>query len=238
MSLLAEGDYFALLAYLPPGSDLLADVAALRRDVRDRAHVATTLGIGPRYLHSTGQLHKGGPNTGVFLLITGAPEADVDIPGEPFTFGTLERAQALGDFASLDAAGRRVVHAHLPARERRYIAGACGRDLAVGHRLTITAMRYLVTARVKAGQARRFPRPSTTAASAGVRSPATNTSATCQTPAPTTTAGCSGLRSATAHAARRRAGVPGRVFRPREGAGCACPQPLQGSERHGALVLQ
>jgi hypothetical protein len=121
LSLLAEGDYFALLAYLPPGSDLLADIAALRRDVRDRAHVATTLGIGPRYLHSTGQLHKGGRATGVFLLITGAPHADLEIPGESFTFGTLEHAQALGDFASLDAAGRRVLHAHLPARERRYV---------------------------------------------------------------------------------------------------------------------
>jgi hypothetical protein len=121
LSLLTEGDYFALLAYLPPGSDLLADVAALRRDVRDSAHMATTIGIGPRYLHSTGQLHKGGRATGVFLLITATPDADLDIPGESFTFGTLEHAQALGDFASLDAAGRRVVHAHLPARERRQI---------------------------------------------------------------------------------------------------------------------
>src|SRR5262249_55614515 len=102
---LAAGDYFAQLAYVRAGSEVLVDLAKLRRDVRDRAHVATTLGIGPRYLHSTGQLHKGGPATGVFLLITTAPGADVDIPGESFTFGTLEHAQALGDFASLDAAG-------------------------------------------------------------------------------------------------------------------------------------
>ena len=121
LSVLGDGDYFALLAYLATGSDLLVDLAAVRRDVRDRAHVATTLGIGPRYLHSTGQLHKGGRATGVFLLITSAPKADLDIPGEPFTFGTLEQAQALGDFASLDAAGRRAVHAHLPAPERRYV---------------------------------------------------------------------------------------------------------------------
>jgi transaldolase/glucose-6-phosphate isomerase len=121
LGLLDEGDYFALLAYLPANSDLLADLAALRRAVRDHAHVATTLGIGPRYLHSTGQLHKGGRATGVFLLITSAPKADLEIPGESFTFGTLEHAQALGDFASLDAAGRRVVHAHLPAPERRHM---------------------------------------------------------------------------------------------------------------------
>src|SRR5262249_18390097 len=114
------------------GSEVLVDLAKLRRDVRDRAHVATTLGIGPRYLHSTGQLHKGGPATGVFLLITTAPGADVDIPGESFTFGTLEHAQALGDFASLDAAGRRVVHAHLPAPERRYAQDLVG---AVSQRL-------------------------------------------------------------------------------------------------------
>jgi len=121
LSVLADGDYFALLAYLAAGSDLLVDLATLRRDVRDRVHVATTLGIGPRYLHSTGQLHKGGRATGVFLLVTSTPKADLDIPGESFTFGTLEHAQALGDFASLDAAGRRAVHAHLPAPERRYI---------------------------------------------------------------------------------------------------------------------
>ncbi len=77
------------------------------------------LAYGPRYLHSTGQLHKGGPNTGVFVLITATPAQDVAIPGQPFTFGTLEHAQALGDFASLDAAGRRALHVHLPAADRR-----------------------------------------------------------------------------------------------------------------------
>jgi hypothetical protein len=81
--------------------------------VRRRTGCATMFGYGPRYLHSTGQLHKGGPNTGVFLLLT-APGADVPIPGEPFTFGILELAQALGDMASLDQAGRRALHVHLP----------------------------------------------------------------------------------------------------------------------------
>jgi len=121
LSVLREQDYFALLVYLAADSDVLADLSVFRRDVRDRMRVATTLGIGPRYLHSTGQLHKGGPPTGVFLLITSTPTADLDIPGQPFTFGTLEHAQALGDFQSLDAAGRRVVHVHLPAPERRHI---------------------------------------------------------------------------------------------------------------------
>jgi len=75
------------------------------------------LGYGPRYLHSTGQLHKGGPNSGVFVLITARETQDVPIPGEPFSFETLEHAQALGDFQSLDAAGRRALHAHLPSAD-------------------------------------------------------------------------------------------------------------------------
>jgi hypothetical protein len=81
-------------------------------------------GYGPRYLHSTGQLHKGGPNTGVFLVLT-APGADVAIPGEPFTFGTLELAQALGDVASLDQAGRRALHVHLPRPDAQQVERAC-----------------------------------------------------------------------------------------------------------------
>ncbi len=78
-------------------------------------------GYGPRYLHSTGQLHKGGPNTGVFLLITASLQTDVPIPGEAFSFGTLEQAQAIGDFTSLNAAGRRVLHAHLPSPDTQLL---------------------------------------------------------------------------------------------------------------------
>jgi len=98
-----------------PDADLAAELGSLRREIRDRTRTATMCGYGPRYLHSTGQLHKGGPNTGVFVLITATPRADVSVPGELFSFGTLELAQALGDFASLDATGRRALHAHLPA---------------------------------------------------------------------------------------------------------------------------
>ena len=115
LNLLQPCDYFALLAYLGPDRDLADDLQALRRDVRDRARVATMFGYGPRYLHSTGQLHKGGPNSGVFVLISATPREAVPIPGQPFSFGTLELAQAVGDFAALDAAGRRAVHAHLPS---------------------------------------------------------------------------------------------------------------------------
>jgi len=92
-----------------------------RRAVRDRTHAATMFGYGPRYLHSTGQLHKGGPNTGVFVILTATPRQDVAIPGQMFSFGTLELAQALGDFASLDAAHRRAIHIHLPAPDRTFV---------------------------------------------------------------------------------------------------------------------
>jgi hypothetical protein len=112
---IAQGDYFALLAYLGPDPALEKELLALRHAVRDRTRAATMFGYGPRYLHSTGQLHKGGPNTGVFLMITAAPAEDLAIPGQPFSFGTLELAQAVGDFAALDSAGRRGLHAHLPA---------------------------------------------------------------------------------------------------------------------------
>ena len=115
LTLLNDGDYFGLLAYLGPDPVLAARLHALRVAVRNRTRAATMFGYGPRYLHSTGQLHKGGPNTGVFLFVTATPLEDLPIPGQPFSFGTLEQAQALGDFASLDTTGRRALHVHLPA---------------------------------------------------------------------------------------------------------------------------
>src|SRR5205807_90882 len=86
---------------------------AIRQAVRAGRRVATTLGFGPRLLHSTGQLHKGGPNTGVFLEITAEDEEDLAIPGQKYTFGVLSRAQALGDFEVLAQRGRRVLRVHL-----------------------------------------------------------------------------------------------------------------------------
>jgi len=128
LTLLSPGDYFAQLAYVSPASDVLDELQRLRRSVRERTRVATTIGVGPRYLHSTGQLHKGGPNTGVFLIVTTGTVEDVAIPGQLYSFATLERAQALGDFASLEAAHRRAVHVHLPAATKA-LARALADDL-------------------------------------------------------------------------------------------------------------
>jgi hypothetical protein len=86
---------------------------ALRTKIRDRFHVATTVGFGPRFLHSTGQYHKGGPNNGLFLYLTADDGADVSIPGEAFSFSSLKRAQALGDLESLRGKHRRVLHLDL-----------------------------------------------------------------------------------------------------------------------------
>jgi glucose-6-phosphate isomerase len=109
---LAAGDYFAILAYLPPDPAVSAALDRMRTTVRDALGVATTAGIGPRYLHSTGQLHKGGPASGVHLLLTAEPERDLPIPGRAETFGTLVAAQAAGDFAALQERGRRVLRLH------------------------------------------------------------------------------------------------------------------------------
>jgi hypothetical protein len=121
LRLLAPGDYFALLAFLGPDPSVADALHRCRMSVRDFTRAATMSAYGPRYLHSTGQLHKGGPNSGVFVLITARVVEDVDIPGEPFSFGTLELAQALGDFASLDATGRRALQVHLPSRDSRVL---------------------------------------------------------------------------------------------------------------------
>jgi glucose-6-phosphate isomerase len=106
------GDYLALLAYLPMDPDLTAQLQEARAGVGRAVGVATTLGFGPRFLHSTGQLHKGGPPTGVFLQITAEPRRDLAIPGWEESFGTLVAAQALGDLESLQQRGRRVLRLH------------------------------------------------------------------------------------------------------------------------------
>lgn len=125
LRLIQQGDYVGLLAYLPFDAPLAERLARVRASIRDRSRVATMFGYGPRYLHSTGQLHKGGPNTGVFVLITAEPLEDVAIPGETYSFGVLEMAQALGDFASLEATGRRAVRIHLRAPELNAVDLAC-----------------------------------------------------------------------------------------------------------------
>jgi hypothetical protein len=108
-----RGDYFAILAYLPPTAELFARLQRLRAAWGRKLACATTLGFGPRYLHSTGQLHKGGPNTGLFLVITAADGEDIEIPEMGLTFGQLHQAQARGDVRALVGRGRRVAHVHL-----------------------------------------------------------------------------------------------------------------------------
>ncbi|HYT79530.1 MAG TPA: glucose-6-phosphate isomerase [Actinomycetota bacterium] len=107
------GDYLAIQAYLPRNQDTERRLHEARMRLRDRLKVATTVGFGPRFLHSTGQLHKGGPNTGVFVQVVERPEEDVPIPGQPFSFGRLMAAQALGDLHSLREHGRTVARVRL-----------------------------------------------------------------------------------------------------------------------------
>lgn len=112
---LSAGDYFAILAYLEMSPLHQRLLQRLRRQVRDRFGVATCLGFGPRFLHSTGQVHKGGPNSGVFLEVTGEDPPDLPVPGRKYTFGALKAAQARGDFQVLSQRGRRALRVHLSA---------------------------------------------------------------------------------------------------------------------------
>ncbi len=109
------GDYFAVLAYLAMTPEHERTIQQFRHKVRDKKKVATCLGFGPRFLHSTGQDYKGGPNTGVFLQITCNYAQDIAIPGQKYTFGVVIGAQAAGDLAVLQQRGRRALRVHLPA---------------------------------------------------------------------------------------------------------------------------
>ncbi len=113
------GDYLALMAYLPPTPENDRRLAAIRLRLRDQLRVATTLGYGPRFLHSTGQLHKGGPPVGHFLQITEQAPADLPIPEQPYTFGALEAAQAEGDLRALRGRGRPALRVEGLARLER-----------------------------------------------------------------------------------------------------------------------
>lgn len=109
------GDYVALMAYLPQDEAVQGKVNTIRDLLRTTTRAATTVGYGPRFLHSTGQLHKGGPNAAVCLQLTADIAEDLPIPGAPFSFGTFIQAQALGDIRSLQRHGRRVLRVHLGA---------------------------------------------------------------------------------------------------------------------------
>jgi hypothetical protein len=122
------GDYLAVLAYLPMFEQHEAAIQTLRHKVRDAKRVATCLGFGPRFLHSTGQDYKGGPNSGVFLQITADHTVDVAIPGQKLSFGVVIDAQAAGDLAVLESRGRRALRVHL------------GADLAAGLEMLAAAV--------------------------------------------------------------------------------------------------
>ena len=112
-SLLESNDYIALLAYVYPSEEEAKALLALRDKILTRTKRAVLFGYGPRYLHSTGQLHKGDGNNGVFIILSADAENDIQIPGQHYTFGQLCAAQALGDFQALEEKGRRVIKIHL-----------------------------------------------------------------------------------------------------------------------------
>jgi len=114
--------YVAIMGYVPPSDELDEAVEELRRVIRDRTRTTTTFGYGPRFLHSTGQFHKGGPPSGRFLQLVGSTGPDVDVPGEDYSFRHLKEAQALGDLQTLEGHG-------LPVKRVRL-----GEDLAAGVR--------------------------------------------------------------------------------------------------------
>jgi transaldolase/glucose-6-phosphate isomerase len=116
LNTLKAGDYLALLAYIEMNNTHEAPLQAIRKSVRDSKRVATCLGFGPRFLHSTGQAYKGGPNTGVFLQITARDEIDLPVPGQKYTFGIVKAAQARGDFEVLSERKRRALRVHIEDR--------------------------------------------------------------------------------------------------------------------------
>jgi transaldolase / glucose-6-phosphate isomerase len=113
LSRIGAGDYFAVLGYVPMNAENEKALQSIRHSVRDAKKVATCLGFGPRFLHSTGQAYKGGPNSGVFLQITCDDRSDLAVPGQKYTFGIVKAAQARGDFAVLAERGRRALRVHL-----------------------------------------------------------------------------------------------------------------------------
>jgi glucose-6-phosphate isomerase len=118
LSVIGPGDYFCLLTFLPPDDSRFdGPLKEFRMKAGVRGHCATMFGYGPRYLHSTGQLHKGGANNGVFVVIVAEADEDLPIPDHPFSFSVLETAQAVGDFQSLDREQRRALLVKMPRRD-------------------------------------------------------------------------------------------------------------------------
>ena len=124
---LGPGDYVAFLSYLPADPSTTRAIEAVRHEIRSRSRAATTFGVGPRYLHSTGQYHKGGPNAALAFVVTADDETQTEIPEAGYSFSVLKRAQALGDYQTLEAHGRRVVRIHVSGADH---AGALERLFA------------------------------------------------------------------------------------------------------------
>jgi transaldolase/glucose-6-phosphate isomerase len=130
---LQSGDYCALLAYIEMNEAHLAPLQAMRRHIRDHKQVATCVGFGPRFLHSTGQAYKGGPSSGVFLQITCDDAIELPVPGQRYTFGVVKAAQARGDFQVLADRQRRALRVHL------------GKDVPAGLATLQTALAEALT---------------------------------------------------------------------------------------------
>jgi transaldolase/glucose-6-phosphate isomerase len=115
------GDYVVINAYLPRNKKNTNELTRLRENILSECKTATTLGFGPRFLHSTGQLHKGGPDTGVFIQITADAIEDAEIPNQGMTFSILEKAQSLGDYEALESRGRRLIRIHLKQADHTHL---------------------------------------------------------------------------------------------------------------------
>jgi transaldolase / glucose-6-phosphate isomerase len=122
LSRITTGDYFAVLGYIQMNAEHEQSLQTIRHAVRDSKHVATCLGFGPRFLHSTGQAYKGGPNSGVFLQVTCDDSVELPVPGQKYTFGVVKAAQARGDFQVLADRGRRALRVHLGSNVKAGLA--------------------------------------------------------------------------------------------------------------------
>ena len=121
------GDFIAINAFVPRNAKGVNEMQNLREVIGNKTHRPTTLGFGPRFLHSTGQLHKGGKNNGLFLIITRENDTDLEIPGEGMTFGALQNAQAIGDMQALQQQNRRVMRLHF--KSGKYTPDSIGKIL-------------------------------------------------------------------------------------------------------------
>jgi len=171
------GDYVSIQAYLPYSAEVDEALDKMRVMLRDRTGTPVTVGYGPRFLHSTGQLHKGGANNVVAVLLTYEPEDEALIPGEPFSFATLIRGQALGDFESLKAHGRRAIRLHL------------GNDVSAGFRKVLKVLSNgAKRARGRAGARR------TASATKTTKAKSTSTTKTPRKTAANTAASAAGVK--------------------------------------------